>query len=226
MSSIKLYLLLSMIVVCWQELAAQELYYNQFIGSNKVDIRDTDFDNYSGSVIAIIGLGYSDTLTSNWDYKTGIDYTILSGEGYFNTLQFQRESVNGDTITLTRTEGDYYESHNVALTLGGLYWPKQKRKGFYIPAEFISVVAISAELQENRISSDVFVERSFSDVAEDYTDLHFHLRTGLGYKLIVYKGLSISAAYHVLFRFGKVVKEVDDAFAINRGISLIAGYKF
>lgn len=185
----------------------------------------SEFDSYSHGTRVLNGITYSDTLARKWDYKVGLAYNERLTDYYFSFVDIEGVGLDSMPVVSFWSVGDLYKSTGIAMTLGGVYWPKSKRLGWFMPLDVIPILRTSTELQKTRLTDegDITINYIESDV---HTNLHFHIRTGIGYKLIVYKGLSISAVYNLGLRVGKLFRDVDDSFAFNRGITLMAGYKF
>ena len=209
-----------------QSAVAQELSFDIAIFGSQKEPRQTSFDFYQLGGLGQLGFYYSDTLIRNWDYKVGLAYAGSTVERYYSEVEVEGLNTDNEIETYIRRVGDFYQSKNITLSLGTNYWPWQKRKGLYIPVELMPVIFIDGTVRKDRVENDNKFTSIRTDASDTYNGINVVFRTGIGYKLIVYRGLSISAAYNVMLRFGNVVKGVDDSFAFNRGISLIGGYKF
>ena len=206
-------------------IAAQEISVNLSVFGYQKEPRETLHRYYSIGSNGQFGFSYSDTLSGRLDYKVGLSYSFFQ-ESYYSNIEIAGDTIGGEVNSFTRRISDRYLSYNASLNIGVALWLQNKRKGFYVPIELLSIFMMQASLQEYKYDENNRFLLYNSDAIDSYNKVNFVFRTGVGYKFIVYKGLSISAAYNLVFRFRDVIEGVEDSLVFNRGIMLVGGFKF
>jgi len=204
---------------CQNKAISFNIYASNYL--DRIKDKEYDYETVTDGYLTQFSFMFSHRLAQKLSYHIALGFSSGGGTYRNDQSMIGTGSTDERTSVIKKKKITYTK-----LGMGVTYWFNSFRKGPFVKSEFLIHRLISAT-SNDRIKFDGNDAQEFKvDFRTELKEIIPLLKLGVGYNLIIGKGISANVGLFLDIRTSSYYKETDDYNFLNRGLEFGIGYVF